>query len=167
METTHRNENKLQTQTPESSKIVFSNTTVRGSCIINTYPLCSETLGVPLFCASGWVPMGPRWLFPQRVCLVRLALGQICGRVIIKSVSDVPVHAYRSTQLAPLPWEVGFVGFFWAWLSAAPTVLPSGPVSEEVGSGDHLSRRVSPKRTLDRKLQGWFEYKIENHRENQ
>jgi hypothetical protein len=27
METTHRNENKLQTQTPESSKIVFSNTT--------------------------------------------------------------------------------------------------------------------------------------------
>jgi hypothetical protein len=81
-------------------------------------------------------------------------------------VSDVLVHANRSTRLAPLPWEVGLVGFFFGWLSAAPTVLLSGPVPEEAGAGGHLSRRVSSKRSLDRKLLGGFKLKIKNHREN-
>jgi len=58
------------------------------------------------------------------------------------------------------------VFFVFGWLSAAPTVLLSGPVPEEAGAGGHLSRRVSSKRSLDRKLLGGFKLKIKNHREN-
>ena len=58
------------------------------------------------------------------------------------------------------PLRSGLSVCFFGWLSAAPTALLSGPVPEEAGAGGHLSRRVSSKRSLDRKL-------LKNHRENQ